>query len=174
MIDASKLIKLIQTKQLDYEENIKVLKGPEEVEQTKVAMRAMLLAPEHQEYRSAVCGIIKALNDTEALEVLWKVINDPASKSRRGSLVYAMTDMNPVNYLGPLVRLVITDNFEVMSNAMHTIDNLEGKFDDALLDQLYEEVKQALTQPMSTPMPKWRQEALELLLDELEPLENRS
>ena len=181
MIDANKLIELIETKQLDYEENVKVLKTPQAIEQTKIAMRAMLTDPDHQKYRSAVCGIIRELNDTEALEILWKIINDPASKGKRGSLVYAMEFMNPIEYLGPLVRLVINDNFEVSNNAMATIYNLDGKVDDGLLNQLYKEVKQALTEtspssksppilPTIPPsMQKWRKEALEILLEEFEP-----
>ena len=114
--------------------------------------------------RSIYCALIKEINDKGSLSILWEMIGREETKGRRGSLLYAMENMNPVGYLEQLVDLTINDNNEVMFNSLDVIDSLEGYIDGDILQRCVSKLKMAL----KTSIPEWRREALTILLEEFE------
>ncbi|MBF7074858.1 hypothetical protein ISG33_15760 [Glaciecola sp. MH2013] len=114
--------------------------------------------------RSLYCSLIKEFNCKESLPILWEMIGRDETKGRRGSLVYAMENMNPIDYLEKLVDLAIVDNYEVLCNAIGVIDGIEGFIDQMILSNCRNKIINALAKPM----PEWRRAALELLLEEFQ------
>lgn len=128
------------------------------------AVHHRLLDESYVKERSIYCALIKEINDNESLTILWEMIGREETKGRRGSLLYAMENMNPVNYLEQLVDLAINDNNEVMFNSLNIIDSLEGYIDGDTLESCIFKLKTTL----KTTIPEWRREALALLLEEFE------
>jgi hypothetical protein len=114
--------------------------------------------------RSLYCSLIKEFNSRESLPILWELIERDETRERRGSLVYAMENMNPIDYMEKLVDLTIVDNFEVLCNAIDVIDGTEGFINQETLDSCSDKIINALVKPM----PEWRKTALELLLEEFQ------
>ena len=129
-----------------------------------ISIRHRLTDDVYLKDRSICCGLIKQFNDKGSLPLLWNLIGMEKTRGSRGSLVYAMEDMNPLEYLEQLVDLVINDNFEVLANSMSIIDNLEGYIDGGTLDKCIPKIKLRLMEPIL----EWRKEALVLLLKEFE------
>jgi hypothetical protein len=114
--------------------------------------------------RSLYCSLIKEFNCKKSLPILWEMIEKDETRGRRGSLVYAMENMNPIDYLEKLVDLAIVDNYEVLCNAIDVIDGIEGFIDQTILNNCRNKIINALVKPM----PEWRKTALELLLEEFQ------
>ena len=157
-------IKSIQSGKLGIEHFIKEIdyRG-NKAEITKI-IHQMLMDKSYLNKLAILCGFIRELNDRESLPIIWELIARNETKGRRGSLVYAMENMNPIEYFEQLVGLVINDNYEVLSNSMNIIDCLEGYVDGATLANSISSIKAAL----ESPMEDWRKEALITLLEELE------
>lgn len=157
-------IKNIQSGTLDIEHfAINIVKQGNKAETLKF-IHQMLMDKSHLNKRSALCGLVREFNDRESLPVIWDLIAKNETKGHRGSLVYAIENMNPVEYFEQLVGLIINDNLEVLSNSMNIIDCLEGYVDGETLETSISSIKVALR----TPMEDWRKEALTTLLEELE------
>lgn len=128
------------------------------------SIRMRLVDASYIKERSIYCGLIREFNDKESLPLLWRLIAQDETKGRRGSLVFAMENMNPVDYLEKLVDLAINDNNEVMFNSLDVIDNIEGYIDGDTLEKCITKLQTAL----KNTMPEWRKEALTLLLEEFQ------
>lgn len=126
-------------------------------------VRANLSTSSNSDNLSIYCGIIHECNDESFLPLLWQLLSDSHTKGRRGSLVFAMENMNPIAYFEQLVDLVINDTFEVMSNCLAVIDSLEGYVDGETIERCTDRLASAL----KTDLPNWKVEPIRMLLDEL-------
>jgi hypothetical protein len=154
----------IREDKLDVEAFIKDIDVARNREIVLNSIRNLIVDEKHRNKLSFFCSIIKGLKDVKSLPIIWELLLSDSTKGHRGSLVYAMEDMNPIEYLEQLVDLIITDNFEVLSNAMNTINNLEGTVDRSIIDKCITKINTVL----HSEIPTWRREALLILLDELE------
>ncbi len=109
---------------------------------------------------SLYCGLAREFNDGSFLDVLWTLLRNPETKGRRASIVYAMENMNPIQYLEDLVDLAIHEGFEVLSNVILTIEELDGHVESEIIERCIEKINFAL----SSDMPEWRRDALEFIL----------
>ena len=158
------VIKKIRLDKFNIETVVKKIEAQGNRNDFFISIRHRLTDDSYLKDRSICCGLIKEFNDKAFLPLLWSLIGMEKTKGRRGSLVYAMEDMNPLEYLEQLVDLVINDNFEVLANSMSIIDNLEGHIDGGTLDKCIQKIKLRLMEHI----PEWRKEALVLLLEEFE------
>jgi hypothetical protein len=62
---------------------------------------------------------LKDLGDRRALEYLMREIKSSKTNRCRGTLVYARSNFNPIEYIFDLVSLVVEDTFE--TRGMHWI-----------------------------------------------------
>ncbi|NMR28037.1 hypothetical protein HH219_21355 [Pseudoalteromonas sp. NEC-BIFX-2020_015] len=154
----------IQLDKLDLEQFLKDVEASGNQKTVLKAVHHRLVDESYVKERSVYCALIKEINDNESLSILWEMIGREETKGRRGSLLYAMENMNPVGYLEQLVDLAINDNNEVMFNSLDVIDNLEGYIDGETLERCILKLKTSL----KNTMPEWRREALTLLLEEFE------
>ena len=157
-------IKNIRLDKLNIETVVKEIEAQGNRNDFLISIRHRLTDDSYLKDRSICCGLIKEFNDKASLTLLWSLIGMEKTKGSRGSLVYAMEDMNPLVYLVQLVCLVINDNFEVLANSMSIIDNLDGYIDGGTLDKCIPKIKLRLMEPI----PEWRKEALVILLEEFE------
>lgn len=127
-------------------------------------VRFRLMDEKRKNERSIYCDIIRELNDKKSLPLLWDLIKRDNTKGHRGSLVYAMLNMNPIEHLEQLVALAINDNYEVMVNCLDIIDNLDGHVNNEIISKCINNIRIALKKDL----PVWKKQALETLLDELE------
>ena len=163
-INLQSAIKDIQTEKLDIETFVKNVNYQGDRDDILVSIRQRLVDNAYVDERSICCAMLREFNDKESLPLIWRLIADESTKGKRGSLVYAMENMNPIAHLEQLIELVVNDNFEVLCNAMNTIDNLNGSVDENIIENCCQKISVALTMPM----PTWRKEALSLLLEEFD------
>ena len=163
-INLDNAVRKIQSDELDIETFVNEAENQGDRNDFLKFIRLRLADKSYLKERSIYCGLIREFNDKDSLPIIWELIGKEETKGRRGSLVFAMENMNPVEYLEQLVELIINDNLEVLSNSMDIIDNLEGYVDGDTLDKCISKIKSALTQAM----PEWRKKALDLLLEEFE------
>lgn len=126
-------------------------------------VRLGLVDEKRENERSIYCGIIRELNDRDSLPLLWDLLLRDNTKGRRGSLLFAMENMNPIEYLEQLVELAINDNYEVMCNSLDIIDSLEGHVESDIIEKCIVKLQRAL----KGELPNWKKEALAILLSEL-------
>ena len=157
-------IKKIQSGKLDIEYFIKEIDYLGYKVEVMNIIHRMLLDESHLNKLSILCGFIREFNDKESLPIIWELISRNETKGQRGSLVYAIENMNPIEYFEQLVGLIINDNYEVLLNSMNIIDRLEGYVDGTTLTDSISNIKVAL----GSPIEDWRKEALITLLEELE------
>lgn len=156
-----KAVKSIQLDELELEQYVAEVERLGCRDDLLECIRFRLVDSSHRKERSIYCGLIREFNDKDALPLLWKLISQDESKGRRGSLVFAMENMNPIEYLEQLVELAIHDNFEVLCNSVDIIDSLEGHVNQDIIENCTIKLKTAL----ASSIPDWRREALTLLLD---------
>ncbi|WDE10480.1 hypothetical protein [Thalassomonas haliotis] len=158
------ILKDIKLDKIDIEIVIEDIKKNKNIDDILFSIHQLIADELYLNDLSTLCGLIKGIDNRKSLPVLWKLILDDSTKNRRGSLLYAMEDMNPIEYLEQLIDLVLSDNFEVLSNSMAIIDNLEGYIDGDTLEKCILKIESALEKPMQ----EWRKEALILLIEEFE------
>lgn len=126
-------------------------------------VRSRLTDDTFKNERSIYCGIIREFNDKTSLPLLWELLLREDTKGKRGSLVYAMEYMNPIEYFEQIIELIVKDNFEVVTNCLAIIDNLDGYVEADIIDRCVAKLNAALEEDL----PKWKTESISILLEEL-------
>lgn len=154
----------IKSGEIELIDFISKVKRTEDKDRLLKTVRKRLLDKHFEQDRSIYCGIIRELNDKRSLPILWELLSLKETKGKRGSLVYAMENLNPIEYLEQLVELSISDNYEVTFNCLDVIDNLEGHVEAPIINRCIQKLKTAL----EGNLPDWKRAPLKELLDELE------
>lgn len=157
-------IEKIKNGEIDIKALLENVKRNESLDDLIKLVRLGLLDDRQEHQRSIYCGIIRELNDKDSLPLLWDLLIRENTKGRRGSLLFAMENMNPIGYLEQLVELAINDNYEVMCNSLDIIDSLEGHVEHDVVEKCIGNLQRAL----KGELPNWKKEALTILLNELE------
>lgn len=122
-------------------------------------VRARLASDRNVKNLVYYCGIINVFKDKNAVPLIFRMLKDDYTKGWRSSLVYAVTDLNPLEYFEDLVDLVISGDREVVMYALVTINDLDGDVEREAVVRSYHKVYRALKKTQ----PKWRREELEAL-----------
>lgn len=96
----------------------------------------------------------------EVLAPLVRLIHREDLRNRRGTLVYALGNLDCSGHVAFLAELVAVGNFEVAHEAFHILDGLEAPASDDV-DRAAETTRLALAAP---PAEDWRRELLEDLM----------
>ena len=94
--------------------------------------------------RNRLAIALQDLGDRRALSYLIESVNDPITKGCRGTLIYAMSDLNPIEYVYELVSVVINDSLEASGNALDIIEDLEGELDELICIKSVQLIEQSL------------------------------
>lgn len=100
--------------------------GDRGVKEAFAPLLALMIATPSATVRNACAIGLRELADARAVPALVALIRDPRNEHNRGTLVYALETMNPLDELPLLCELVATGGFEVRHTAMGVIDSLEG------------------------------------------------
>ncbi len=103
------------------------------------------------------------LAETRRQEVfgpLVRLIRRGDLRDRRGTLVYALGNLDCSGHVAFLAELVADGNFEVANGAFHILDEMEAPASDDI-DRAVEITRRALAAP---PADDWRRELLEDLM----------
>jgi hypothetical protein len=96
----------------------------------------------------------------EVLAPLVRLIGREDLRDRRGTLVYALGNLECSGQAALLAELVANGNFEVANGAFHILEEMEAPASDDI-DRAVEITAQALATP---PAEDWRRELLEELM----------
>ena len=96
----------------------------------------------------------------DALAPLVRLIGREDLRSRRGTLVYALGNLDCSGHVAFLAELVATGNFEVAHEAFHILNEMDAPAGDDV-DRAVAITEQALATP---PADDWRRELLEDLM----------
>lgn len=162
--ELSEEFKKVESGEIELDKFLEDVKKNRNSAQLVQLVRERLIDEKFASKRSIYCGIIHELNDRASLPLIWDLLEREETVGKRGSLVYAMENMNPISHLEKLIELTINDNYEVMTNCLNIIDNLEGHVEGEIIERCIEKIQYALKQSITS----WRRETLMVLLNELE------
>jgi HEAT repeat protein len=96
--------------------------------------------------RNSIALALSDIGNTEAVQPLIDVINDPKTLGNRGTLLYALEPFDCSAHLETLIYHLITGNFEVQAQAYQLIESINGKISDEILFKCILRVKEELNE----------------------------
>jgi len=121
---------------------------------------ALLETIDHDTERNRLAMDLAETGRPEVLAPLVRLIRRKDLRDRRGTLVYALGNLDCSGHVACLAELVATGNFEVANGAFHILDEMRAPASEDI-DQAVEITAQALAAP---PADGWRRELLEELM----------
>jgi hypothetical protein len=121
---------------------------------------ALLETIDHDTARNRLAMDLAETRRQEVLAPLVRLIGREDLRNRRGTLVYALGNLDCSGHVAFLAELVATGNFEVANEAFHILDEMEAPASDDV-DRAVAITRQALATP---PADDWRRELLEDLM----------
>lgn len=111
----------------------------------------VLISTDRPAVYSAIANVLKDVKDKSALEPILNTISNPESKNHRAMLVSMIWEagLESDEHLLYFTDLAIKDNYTVCLEALTVIENMEGKFPSADLDEAIERVCSAIANTKS-------------------------
>ena len=104
---------------------------------------------------------LRDFHDDRAVEPLFQAILDPRNSGNRGTMIYALWDLDCNAHFTDLFQLALHGNYEVQCMALHILQDQEFAADDSELNK----ASQDLLAFLENPRPI---ERVELLIAELQ------
>ena len=122
----------------EFDENLNALKS-QDAEEVERAIRNlgessdqraipflldMLLKEHNDNLRNVIALSLGSLKADDAVPILIQLVKKPELKNKRGSLVYALQNLDCKNYFIDIVELICDGNYEVCNHALDIFESL--------------------------------------------------
>jgi hypothetical protein len=142
----NEVFNLIRSSDYHADKVLSIIESSNESEKKELltAFSNALIEANEPKTRNRIAIAMQDLGDRKALVPLIDAIRNPNTKGARGTLIYAMSEFNPIEYIFDLVKLVIEDSYESSGNALDIVEELEGTMDIEEYDKSIKYIKEQI------------------------------